>query len=108
MDCPIKPVWGRVVVKPDLIDETDPLFKKAKDAGIALPEDHLKKEQVRQVEGTLIAVGGDAFDGWAGDIPQVGQRILYDEYAGSNKTIDGVKYQIINDTDIIGIMTNAS
>lgn len=104
MKCPINPVWGRVIVKPDDIHDTDPLFKKAKSAGIALPEAHLKKEQVRQVEGELIAIGGNAFESWKGEIPQVGQRVIFDEYAGSNKTINGIKYQIINDDDIIGII----
>ena len=104
INCPIEPVWGRVVVKPDDIHETDPLFKKAKSAGLALPEDHMKKEQIRQVEGELIAVGGNAFDDWKGTIPEIGQRVLFDEYAGSNKTINGVKFQIINDDDIIGII----
>lgn len=101
---PIKPVWGRVVVLPDDIETTDPLFKKAKAAGLALPEAEISKEQVRQVEGLLVAKGGNAFETWIGDVPEVGQKVLFDEYAGSNKTYDGIKYQLINDTDILGIM----
>jgi len=100
--CPISPVWGRVVVIAHNIEDTDPLFKRATAAGIALPD--LRQEQVRQVEGILLAKGGNAFDDWAGQVPEPGDKILYDEYAGSNKTVAGVKYQIINDTDILGVM----
>ena len=104
----IQPVWGRVLVLPDEIHETDPTLKAAKKAGIYIPEEDLQKEQVKQIEGTLIAVGGDAFVGWQGNIPKEGDRIIYDLYAGSNATLDGKKYQIINDTDVIAIIESKS
>ena len=100
----IQPVWGRVLVQPDEIHETDPTLKKAKDAGIYIPEDDLKKEQVKQIEGTLVAIGGSAFEKWQGDIPKVGDRIIYDLYAGMNVTLDDKRYQIIHDTDVIAII----
>lgn len=100
----IQPVWGRVLVLPDDIADTDPMLKKAKSAGIYIPDDDVKKEQVKQIEGTLIAVGGNAFEAWDGIIPRKGDRVIYDLYAGSNITVDGKKHQIINDTDVIAVI----
>jgi co-chaperonin GroES (HSP10) len=108
VNCPIKPVWGRVVVKPDAIEDTDPVFKQAKSVGLVLSDDHLRKAQYRQVEGILIAIGGNAFDDWGEPLPKIGQRIIYDEYAGSNKSYGDVKYQIISDTDILGVIEDES
>jgi len=100
----IQPVWGRVLVRPDDISETDPTFKAAKEAGIYIPDDDLKKEQVKQIEGTIIAMGGNAFEQWLGQIPLVNDRIIYDLYAGTNILLDGQKHQIINDTDVIAVI----
>jgi len=97
-------VWGRVLVRPDNIHDTDPTLKKAKAAGIYIPEDDINKEQVKQIEGTLISIGGSAFENWQGEIPKVGDRVIYDLYAGMNVTLDDKKHQIISDTDIIAII----
>lgn len=100
----IQPVWGRVLVKPDDISDTDPKFKAAKQAGIYLPEEDIKKEQYKQIEGTIVGIGGDAFDDWGHIIPKMGDRVIYDLYAGSNIKLSGVTHQIINDTDVIAII----
>lgn len=100
----IQPVWGRVLVRPDDIGDTDPMFSSAKRAGIVIPEDDLKKEQIKQIEGTIIAVGGNAFEQWKGQIPLEGDRVVYDLYAGSNIILSGQKHQIINDTDVIAVI----
>ena len=100
----IQPVWGRVLVLPDDIADTDPMLKKAKNAGLYLPDDDVKKEQIKQIEGTLLAIGGSAFEAWTGTIPKVGDRVIYDLYAGMNVTLDGRKHQIIHDTDVIAVI----
>ncbi len=102
----LQPVWGRVLVKPDNIADTDPMFSSAKKAGIVIPEDEIQKEQIKQIEGTIIAVGGNAFEDWKGQIPIEGDRIIYDLYAGSNIVLSGQKHQIINDTDVIAVIGN--
>ena len=102
----ITPVWGRVLVKPYDISETDPTLRSAKEAGIYVPDDDLKKEQYKQIEGELIAAGGDAFHDWEGTVPTIGNRVIYDLYAGANIILSGVKHQIINDTDVIAIITD--
>lgn len=100
----IQPVWGRVLVLPDDIADTDPMLKKAKSAGLYLPDDDVNKEQIKQIEGTIVAVGGNAFEDWKGQIPIEKDRIVYDLYAGTNVTLSGKKHQIINDTDVIAVI----
>ena len=100
----IKPVWGRLVVKPNDITETDEVLKRGKDAGFIIPESKEKERlQHGQVEGTLIAVGGNCFEDWREPIPQVGDQVIYDKYAGFIKEINDQEYRIISDTDILAI-----
>jgi len=100
----IIPVWGRVLVKPDDISDTDPILSAAKKAGVIVPEGDIKKEQIKQVEGTLVGIGGNAFEDWKGIKPGINDRVIYDLYAGSNIKLAGVTHQIINDTDVIAII----
>jgi co-chaperonin GroES (HSP10) len=98
-------VWGRLVVKPIDIAETDPTLKSAKAAGFVLPNaKENERLQHSQVEGELVAVGGNCFDDWKAPIPQVGDRVIYDKFAGFIKGIDGQDYRIISDTDILAIV----
>ena len=97
------PLWGRVIVKPDNIDETDPDLIRAKSFGFELHDTEAKREQHAQVEGTLVAIGGNAFENWIGDLPTVGDRVLFDKYAGFMKKIEGEQYRFINDTDLIAV-----
>lgn len=97
----IIPVWGRVVVKPHEIEETDEVLKSAKAAGIEIVNHERKREQFAQVEGDVVAVGGNAFEDWKGETPVVGDRVIYDKYAGFERVEDGVTYRVINDTDVI-------
>lgn len=100
----IEPVWGRVLVLPDDIAETDPLLQKAKEMGFELPDKDLKREQFAQMEGTLIGFGGNAFENWKGDIPKNGHRVIFDKHAGCTKEYCGKTYRLINDTDIIAVI----
>lgn len=101
----IKPVWGRLIVKPNDITETDEVLKSGKEAGFILPD---SKEQERlqhsQIEGVLIAAGGNCFDDWHAPLPQVGDTVIYDKFAGFIKELDGEEYRIISDTDILAIV----
>jgi co-chaperonin GroES (HSP10) len=100
----ITPVWGRLVVKPSDITETDETLKAAKRAGFVLPDNQeSERKQQGQIEGELIAVGGNCFDEWSGQVPTVGDIVIYDKWAGFIKAIDGEEYRIISDTDILAI-----
>ena len=101
----ITPVWGRLVVKPNDITETDESLKRAKAFGFELPENKEKERlQHGQIEGELMAVGGNCFEDWKGKIPEVGNTVIYDKFAGFIKAIDGIEYRIISDTDILAIV----
>ena len=100
----IKPVWGRLVVKPIDIEETDEVIRAAKSAGIQII-DNQEKERLQhgQVEGELIAIGGNCFDDWNEPIPKVGDKVIYDKFSGFIKKLDNIEYRIISDTDILAI-----
>lgn len=99
----IEPIWGNVVVLPDDINDTDPMLKKAKEMGFEMPTES-KREQHAQVEGTIVASGGNAFEDWKGVTPEVGDRVIFDKYCGFAKDHEGKTYRIIRDTDIVAIM----
>jgi co-chaperonin GroES (HSP10) len=92
-------------VKPNDITETDEDLKRAKKFGFHLP-DNAEKERLQhgQIEGELIAVGGNCFEDWKDPIPKVGNTIVYDKYSGFIKDYKGVEYRIISDTDILAIL----
>jgi len=98
-----KPVWGRVLVLPESVEETDPVFKAAKEAGLAMPEDHMRKEQSAQIRAKLIDFGGNAFETWEGRKPERGDTVLFDRHMGFIQEEGGKKYRIISDTDIVSV-----
>lgn len=101
----MKPVWGRLTVLPDDIEETDEKYKSAKQAGIYIPESEEKeRQQYGQVEGKIIAVGGNCFEDWNEPIPQPGDRVVFDKFAGFIKKYKGQEIRIISDTDIFAIL----
>ena len=101
----IKPVWGRVIVKPNDITETDEVLKRGKEFGIVMPNSkETERLQHSQIEGELIAAGGSCFDDWGDPVPKVGDHVIYDKFAGFIKQIDNEEYRIISDTDILAIV----
>ena len=101
----LQPVWGRLTVLPTSIEETDEVLKSARAAGLELPESQEKERlQHGQVEGTLLAIGGNCFDDWGDPIPKVGDTVVYDKYAGFIKKWDDKDIRVISDTDIIAII----
>lgn|SRR5574343_421130 len=95
------PVEFKVIVKQLAVEE------KSK-GGILLPEDLRKKEQIAETKAQLIAVGGNAFEDWKGEVPKVGDTVIVRKYAGYNVTDkDGTEYQVCNDKDISLILERA-
>ena len=85
----LNPLGPRVIVKPDNIEDVDPTFKKAKEAGIHIPKElrEMKLEQQAVVKGTVISIGPLAFHPPVGDgTPwvKVGDRVYYAKYAGKD------------------------
>ncbi len=91
------PVEYKILVLPEAIEETSK-------GGIVLAMKTTEREAMAQVRGTLIAVGGNAFEDWQGRVPQVGDSIWTAKYAGYVvKGVDGLEYRLCNDKDVAAI-----
>jgi len=92
----IKPLGDRVLVKP-LDKETET------SSGILLPETAKEKPQ----EGEVLAIGkgkrDDDGDYIALDV-EVGNRVIFAKYAGTEIKLDGDKLLIMKESDILGII----
>jgi len=92
----LKPLGGRVIVEP--IEQEDMTA-----GGIILPETAKEKPQ----EGKILAAGPGDRDEDGERIPmevQVGDKVLYAKYSGTEVKMDGKKLLILRETDILGIV----
>jgi co-chaperonin GroES (HSP10) len=105
----LKPAGHRILIKPDVLEETDPTYASAKAAGIVLAKNHedMRREQASVDKGTVLAIGDTAFkdfgtSAWC----KVGDRIAYAKFAGKyiKDETDGNDYLIINDEDVVAIL----
>jgi co-chaperonin GroES (HSP10) len=105
----LQPVEYKILVLPEQAEETDEVLKSAKAAGLALIEKTTEREKLAQVKGKLIAVGGNAFEDWAGQVPQVGDVVWFAKYAGYVvKGDDGKEYRLANDKDISALLIRSN
>lgn len=93
----LRPLADRVVVKPL---EREEVTK----SGIVLPDTAKEKPQ----EGLVEAVGKGRYNEQTGkridlDV-EVGDRVMYAKYAGSEVKIDDVEYLILSEKDILAIV----
>lgn len=94
----LRPVEFKVVVKQHEVEAKS-------SGGIVIPDELRKREQVAETRATLIAIGGNAFSDWLGEIPKVSDTVIVRKYAGYVvKGNDGIEYQVCNDKDISLIM----
>jgi chaperonin GroES len=93
----IRPLYDRVVVK--RVEDTE----AAMQGGLYIPDSAKEKPQ----EGEVVAIGkGKRLeDGTlvALDV-QVGDRILFGKYSGSDIKLDGEEYMIMREDEILGIL----
>jgi co-chaperonin GroES (HSP10) len=73
--------------------------------GIHIPNATVDREWHAQHLGTLVAVGGLAFQDWPeSDRPRPGDRIHLNRYQGQViEGADGRKYRLMNDVDILAV-----
>ena len=95
----LRPLADRVVVKPL---EREEVTK----SGIVLPDTAKEKPQ----EGLVEAVGNGRFNEQTGqrvalDV-NVGDRVIYAKYAGSEVKIDENEYLILSEKDILAVVAN--
>jgi len=85
----IKPLGDRILLK---TEEGESQTK----GGLYIPQTAQEKTQV----GQIVAVGDDK------DVitVKVGQRVMYDKYAGTNIKIDDVEHLIVKMADILAVM----
>jgi len=92
----IRPLYDRIVVK--RIEETERM-----QGGLYIPDSAKEKPQ----EGEVVAVGkGKRLeDGKVVSLDvQVGDRILFGKYSGSDIKIDGDEFLIMREDEVLGIL----
>lgn len=95
----IKPVEYKVLIKPEAVE-------KKSAGGIYIPEQVQDKEKYAKERGIIIAVSPNAFTDpdWI-DKPEIGDKVIYDRYAGALvKGNDGEDYRLINDKEIGAVL----
>ncbi|MCA0352742.1 MAG: co-chaperone GroES [Chloroflexi bacterium] len=96
-DFRIRPLADRVVIKPQAKEE------KTK-SGLFLP-DTANKEKPQ--EGLVVAVGEGKLDDNGKRVPvavQVGDRVLFAKYAGTEIKLDDEDYLILAEKDILAVV----
>ena len=96
-DFRIRPLADRVVIKPAAKEE------KTK-GGLFLP-DTASKEKPQ--EGTIMAVGEGKLDDNGKRVPvsvQVGDRVLFAKYAGTDIKLDDEDYLILVEKDVLAVV----
>ena len=92
----LKPLGDRLVVKPTPREEMTK-------SGIVLPDTAKEKPQ----EGTILAVGPGAFDNDGKRIAmdvEVGQKVLYGKYAGTEFKLDDDELLIVSQKNIPAVV----
>jgi chaperonin GroES len=92
----LKPLGSRVLVEP--IEQDDITA-----GGIVLPETAKEKPQ----QGLILAIGPGARDEDGKRIPmdvEKGDKILFAKYSGTEIKLDGKKYLILREEDILAIV----
>ena len=92
----LKPLGGRVIVEPIEQEETTA-------GGIILPETAKEKPQ----EGMILAAGPGDRDEDGERIPmdvQVGDKVLFAKYSGTEVKMDSRKLLILRESDILAVV----
>ncbi len=94
----VRPLADRVLVEP--VEEEEVTFAGGK---LVLPETAKEKPQ----KGVVLAVGPGRKDDEGKVIPmdvKVGDQVLYAKYAGTEIKIEGKKYLILKESDILAVI----
>jgi len=98
-------VGHRVLIKPDKIEEVSK-------GGIIIAKPAVEKEQLGQVTGVVLALGNDCWREYDAPWCKVGDKVLYQRYAGMRipdaESEGGFRPDMVllNDLDITGVVTN--
>lgn len=92
----LRPLADRVVVKQSEAEEKTP-------SGIVLPDTAKEKP----TKGKVIAVGPGKLDDKGNRIPlnvNAGDTVFYGKYSGTDVEIDGEKFVILRESDLLGVL----
>jgi len=93
----IQPLADRVVVQP--LEETEQMR-----GGLYIPDTAKEKP----MQGTIVAVGpgklSDENERIAPDV-EVGQKVLYGKYSGTEVSVDGEDYLILRESDVLAVIS---
>lgn len=109
MSTTIKPKGHFILIKPDDVEEKDEVLKGAKEAGIYIPENDMKRERAATQTGVIVAVGPMAWKAFDRDDPDwqpwavVGERVFFQKYVQKEITDEstGEMYFVLADENII-------
>ena len=87
----IKPLADRVVIAPAAAEEKTI-------GGIIIPDTAKEKP----LQGKVLAVGGGTKDEEM--VLKVGDTVLYGKYAGTEVELDGEKFLIMRQSDVLGVL----
>ena len=92
-----KPLYDRIVIEPKTNESVS-------SSGIVLPETSQERPQI----GVVVAVGdGDNFDGTNVEIKvKIGDKVLFEKYAGTELKLEGKTYVVLRQIDIIGVFND--
>ena len=92
-----KPLYDRVVIDPEVEDNVSK-------SGIVLPKTSQERPQI----GVVVSTGdGENFDGVETKIKvKVGDKIMFEKYAGNELKLNGKTYVILRQIDIIGVFND--
>jgi chaperonin GroES len=61
--------------------------------------------QEKSVVGSVVAVSAESIgELTAPTAVKVGDKVMFDKYAGAEVTVDGVDYLVVHEKDIIGVL----
>lgn len=93
-----------VLVKPEKVEETDEVIRRARAAGLAVQLD--KREEKAVEYGTVVHVGPTAFKDYGRDpdILNIGDKVTFAKYAGKAIKYKEENFLILNDQDVLAII----
>lgn len=107
----LRPAGPRVLVRPEKLEEADPVYRNAARAGIVTPEFGEKiRERQAMTKATVVAIGSTCWQAPVGDgTPwcKIGDVVYYAKYSGHVPVDETLKdYLLLNDEDILGVLEN--
>src|SRR3990167_63339 len=102
----VRPAGPKIFIRPEKLEEVDPIFKRAKAAGIEIEHSsEVKRERFAVVKAVVMAIGSVAWHDYPGKEPwcKVGDVIYFAKHAGFIPT-DFPDYRLIYDDDVLGVV----